>query len=72
MGNWYSLGKKAQIHRVSKKGNATLSNENGAPGQGKVEGRRIIVKNWDVSGELSGDSQRINWSNGTYWVRNKL
>lgn len=72
VGSWYCLGKKAQIHRVSNKGNASLSNENGAPGQGKVEGRRIIVKNWNVSGELSDDSQKINWSNGTYWSREKF
>jgi hypothetical protein len=72
VGNWYCQGKRALIHRVTNKGNALLTNEQGAFGRGKVEGRRIIVNDWGVSGELSGDSQKINWSNGSYWVRRKF
>ena len=42
------------------------------PCNGSFVRRRDITTNWNgtvINGHLSRDGNRIDWSNGTYWVR---
>jgi len=75
-GNWYPNGNRSlscliQQHR----GNLTLQNENGQRATGSFNGRFHVTTNWQgtvIGGVISRDGNRINWDNGTYWIRYRL
>src|ERR1700722_15220632 len=47
-----------------------LRNESGSTSIGNFQGdNQIVAPEWQfVTGTLSGDGRRINWSNGTFWA----
>jgi hypothetical protein len=75
-GNWYPQGNRSLSCSIQQhRGNLTLQNENGARATGSFTGRSRITTNWQgttIVGTISRDRNRIDWSNGTYWIRYRL
>lgn len=75
-GNWYPNGnRKLQCSIQQRKGNLTLQNEQGQRATGSVNGKYQLATNWQgtrINGTVSRDGNRINWDNGTYWIRYRL
>jgi hypothetical protein len=75
-GNWYPNGNRSlQCSIQQHRGNLTLQNENGQRATGSFSGRWRIATNWQgtrIVGTVTRDGNRINWDNGTYWVRYRL
>ena len=75
-GNWYPNGNRSQSCSIQQRhGNLTLQNEVGDRATGSLSGRSQVSTNWSgtqISGTVSRDGNRINWSNGTYWIRYRL
>jgi hypothetical protein len=49
-----------------------LQNEIGQSASGTFVRRHLITTNWNgsvIQGRISRDGNRIDWNNGTYWVR---
>lgn len=75
-GNWYPNGNRSQSCSIQqRRGNLTLQNEVGDRATGSLSGRSQVSTNWSgtqITGTVSRDGNRINWSNGTYWIRYRL
>lgn len=75
-GNWYPNGNRAlQCSIQQHRGNLTLQNETGQRATGSIKGKRQVTTNWSgtkITGTVSQDGNRIDWSNGTYWIRYKV
>lgn len=75
-GNWYPNGNRSMQCSIQQhKGNLTLQNETGQRATGSLRSKRQIATNWSgtkISGTVSSDGNRIDWSNGTYWIRYRL
>jgi hypothetical protein len=75
-GNWYPNGNRSlQCSIQQRKGNLTLQNEVGDRATGSLNGKWGVTTNWQgtrISGTISRDGNRIDWSNGTYWIRYRL
>jgi hypothetical protein len=75
-GNWYPNGNRSQQCSIQQhRGNLTLQNENGQRATGSINGRFHLTTNWQgttISGTVTRDGNRINWDNGTYWIRYRL
>jgi hypothetical protein len=75
-GNWYPNGDRSQQCSIQeRRGNLTLQNESGQRATGSFTGRMNITTNWQgttIHGTVSKDGNRINWDNGTYWIRYRL
>jgi hypothetical protein len=75
-GNWYPNGNRAMSCSIQqRRGNLTLQNESGQRATGSFNGRSHLSTNWQgtmIGGTLSRDGNRINWDNGTYWIRYRL
>ena len=75
-GNWYPNGNRSQQCSIQqRRGNLTLQNENGQRATGSFNGRWAITTNWQgsqIRGTVTRDGNRINWDNGTYWIRYRL
>jgi hypothetical protein len=75
-GNWYPNGNRSlQCSIQQRRGNLTLQNENGDRATGSFNGKWNVSTNWQgtrISGTISRDGNRIDWSNGTYWIRYRL
>jgi hypothetical protein len=75
-GNWYPNGNRSQHCSIQQhRGNLTLQNENGQRGSGSFSGRWRVSTNWQgtrINGTVTRDGNRINWDNGTYWIRYRL
>jgi hypothetical protein len=75
-GNWYPNGNRSlQCSIQQRRGNLTLQNENGRRATGSFNGRWAIATNWQatrIRGTITRDGNRINWDNGTYWIRYRL
>jgi len=75
-GNWYPNGNRSMQCSIQQhKGNLTLQNENGQRATGSFNGKYNVTTNWQgnrINGTVSRDGNRINWDNGTYWVRYRL
>jgi hypothetical protein len=75
-GNWYPNGNRSlQCSIQQRRGNLTLQNENGDRATGSLNGRSQVTTNWQgtkITGTISRDGNRIDWSNGTYWIRYRL
>lgn len=75
-GRWYAQGDPTKWCSISQSGTSvTFRNEQGANGSGQFSNPSVVVVDWGymgghaVRGKISFDLQRIDWSNGTYWVR---
>ena len=75
-GNWYPNGNRSlQCSIQQHRGNLTLQNENGQRATGSFTGRWRVSTNWQgtrINGTVTRDGNRINWDNGTYWIRYRL
>src|SRR5215813_14228768 len=72
VGAWCAQGDPSKHASISDNGAfLNLTNENGDTSIGNYQGsNQISAPGWQfVTGTLSGDSKRINWSNGTFWAR---
>ncbi len=77
-GTWYASGDPSRPCSISQSGTSvTVTNEQGATANGNfVNGNPSrIDTDWGplagghIYGNISNDLQRIDWSNGTYWIR---
>jgi hypothetical protein len=75
-GSWYPNGNRSlQCSIQQRKGNLTLQNEVGDRATGSLNGKWGVTTNWQgtkITGTISRDGTRIDWSNGTYWIRYRL
>jgi len=75
-GNWYPNGNRSlQCSIQQRRGNLTLQNENGDRATGSFNGKWKVTTTWQgtrIAGTISSDANRIDWSNGTYWIRYRL
>jgi len=75
-GNWYPNGNRSlQCSIQQRRGNLTLQNEVGDRATGSFHGKWSVTTNWQgtsILGTISRDGNRIDWSNGTYWIRYRL
>jgi hypothetical protein len=75
-GNWYPNGNRSmQCSIQQRRGNLTLQNEQGVRASGSLNGKYNVSTNWQgttINGTVSRDGNRINWDNGTYWIRYRL
>jgi len=75
-GIWYPNGNRSlscsiQQHRDS----INFQNETGQRATGSFDGKRHLSTNWSgtkIGGTISADGNRIDWDNGTYWVRYRV
>jgi hypothetical protein len=68
VGEWSSNSNKVRIEHQSA-GSIYLLNEHGSTTVALVKDSKLIVKEWNLTGELSFDRNSIQWSNGTKWTR---
>jgi hypothetical protein len=74
-GNWemggpYNAGEPCQI--IQQGNDLTFINENGDQSGGKfIDESTVIATDWEdgLKGTISDDGDRIDWANGTWWVR---
>ena len=75
-GNWYPNGNRSMQCSIQQhRGNLTLQNEQGVRASGSFNGKYNVSTNWQgttINGTISRDGNRINWDNGTYWMRYRL
>jgi hypothetical protein len=72
LGAWCAQGDPSKQASISSNGPMlNLTNESGSTWIGNLQGNnQIVAPEWQfVTGTLSGDGRRINWSNGTFWAR---
>lgn len=72
-GTRYVGGDLSRPCRINqRKGSFTLRNDIGQTGSGSFTSSHQITTTWSgtsISGTISDDQNRIDWSNGTYWTR---
>jgi hypothetical protein len=66
-------GGRSQSCSIQQHGsNLQLSNQSGDNASGQMNGKRTLTTNWNgttIGGTVSANGNRINWDNGTYWIR---
>ena len=70
-GTWYYKG---QLLQLVQDGNSLLFiNERGSQSQGYIkDSNTVVATGWgNLHGILSDNNNRINWTNNTWWVRDK-
>jgi hypothetical protein len=72
-GTWYAQGDRNRSCSIRQRGdNLQLNNESGDSASGQMNGKRTLTSNWNgntIGGTVSDNGNRINWDNGTYWIR---
>ena len=75
-GIWYPQGNRSlQCSIQQRRDVLNLQNEQGARATGSFDGKRHISTNWSgttIGGTISPDGNRIEWDNGTYWIRYRV
>jgi hypothetical protein len=75
-GIWYPQGNRTlQCSIQQHRGVLNLQNESGARATGSFDGKRHITTNWSgtqIGGNISSNGNRIDWDNGTYWIRYRV
>lgn len=74
-GTWYSGGDRGRPTSISQSGETLmLVNEHGNRSGGHVAGSTVVAHDWEgcLRGTVSPDGSRIDWANGTFWVRLRL
>lgn len=72
MGGPYNIGKACKITQDGT--TLTFVNENGDKSNGLIKDKTTVVAtDWEggLEGVLVDDATRINWKNGTWWIREK-
>lgn len=74
-GVWYANGSPAARCSIVQSGaSLTLKNQEGRTASGTVSGSGTLSTDWGfggghITGTISSDLRRINWSNGSFWTR---
>jgi hypothetical protein len=72
-GKWFPNGNQSLSCSIQQhRGDLSIQNESGQSASGSFTGKRNITTNWGgntITGNVSQDGNRIDWSNGTYWVK---
>lgn len=75
-GRWFPNGNRSLSCSIQQRhGQLDLRNEAGQSAGGSFVSRHRITTNWNgatITGRVSSDGNRIDWSNGTYWIRYRL
>lgn len=75
-GTWFANGDHSKQCSIRQRGNKLdLRNEVGQSASGSFDSRRGITTSWNgqvIDGRVSHHGNRIDWSNGTYWIRDKV
>jgi hypothetical protein len=75
-GTWYKSGNRSLSCTIQQSHNAlNLQNESGQSATGSVDGKRHVTTNWSgttIGGTVSSNGNRIDWDNGTYWMRYRV
>ena len=69
-GNGKQYEKNAVITQIG--ASVTLNNGYGSQETVNLEGSKLSVRAWRLTGTVSADGKRIDWSNGFYWVKKDL
>lgn len=70
-GTWYYAADQTAptLIVLEADGSYRFVNERGEVSMGTVAGATVDASTWGVTGLVSTDGSRIQWSNGTYWTR---
>jgi poly(beta-D-mannuronate) lyase len=72
-GTWYADGMRAEVCSIRQHDNTLqLDNGRGAIASGSVDEQGRLTTDWSgnsIVGTVSPDGNRIEWDNGTWWVR---
>ena len=75
-GAWFANGDRTRTCAIRQRGGELdLRNEVGQAASGTFVRRHLITTNWNgsvIQGRLNDDGNRIDWSNGTYWIRDAV
>jgi len=75
-GIWYPQGNRSlQCSIQQRRDVLNLQNEQGNRATGSFDGKRHISTNWSgnqIGGAISSNGNRIDWDNGTYWIRYRV
>ncbi len=75
-GIWYPNGNRSQQCSIQQHRNGlNFQNETGQRATGTFNGKRSLSTNWSgttIGGKISADGNRIDWDNGTYWIRYRV
>ena len=75
-GIWYPNGNRSLQCSIQQRRNVlNFQNETGQRATGTLNGKRSLSTNWSgttIGGKISADSNRIDWDNGTYWIRYRV
>ncbi|MBS1795848.1 MAG: hypothetical protein JSS81_18480 [Acidobacteria bacterium] len=74
-GNWAMYegdGKKYEKNAVITQSGASVTLDNGYGSRTTINlnGYSLAATEWGLTGKISDDSGRIDWSNGFYWIKN--
>jgi poly(beta-D-mannuronate) lyase len=72
-GTWYADGLRSEVCSIRQHGSALqLDNGHDAGASGSVDAQGHLTTDWkgnSITGLVSADGNRIDWDNGTWWVR---
>lgn len=72
-GTWFANGDHSKRCSIQQRGDSLdVRNEGGQSASGSFDHRHRITTNWNgkvIEGRISQHGHRIDWSNGTYWIR---
>ena len=72
-GTWYADGFRSEVCSIRQNGSVLqLDNGHGASASGSFDAQGRLTTDWhgnSIVGVVSADGNRIDWDNGTWWVR---
>lgn len=75
-GIWYPNGNRSLSCSIQQqRGVLNLQNESGQRATGSFDSKHHVTTNWSgstIGGTVSPNGNRIDWDNGTYWIRNRV
>lgn len=75
-GTWFANGDRSRACSIRQRhGDLDLRNESGQSASGNFADRHRITTNWNgavIQGRINQHGNRIDWDNGTYWVKSRL
>jgi hypothetical protein len=75
-GIWFAGGDRSRRCSIrQRQGSLFMQNEAGQTASGSFVRRHLITTSWNgavIQGRISRDGNRIDWDNGTYWVRDAV
>ncbi len=75
-GTWFANGDRSRACSIRQRhGDLDLHNESGQSASGNFTDRHRITTNWSgavIQGRISQHGGRIDWDNGTYWIKSRL